>query len=58
MLKVGLGGTRQNFRPRPSRFLVPMGGWIPWQRLCIARFLGCNEIRFFLFVYFLEKFGW
>ena len=54
MFGVGLGGARQNLSPSPSRFLVPGGGWTPWQRLCIARFFGCSKIRSFLFVYFLE----
>jgi len=35
------GGTMQYLRPKPSRFLVPEEGWIPWNRLCTAKLLGC-----------------
>ena len=39
----GFGGTVQNFRPKPSRFLVPGGGCEFLHRLWTARFFGCSS---------------
>ena len=42
---VAFGGMTQYFRPRPSRFFVPCGGWIFWHRLWTAMFVGCSVSR-------------